>query len=61
MFEPDPDRALELYVRAEISYYKAIDAGLTYYSRCLDQAIEGQAQARKAVQEKHRRIRAGEE
>lgn len=61
VFEPDPDRALELYVRAEISYYKAIDAGLTYYSRCLDQAIEGQAQARKAVQEKHRRIRTGEE
>ncbi len=59
--DPDPDRALELYVKAEVSYYDAIDSGLTYYSRCLDQAIEGQAKAREAIREKHRRIRAGEE
>ena len=59
--EPDPERALELYVEAELSYYDAIDAGLTYYSKCLQQAIEGQEKARKAVRERHRRIRGGEE
>lgn len=58
---PDPERALELYVEAELSCYDAIDAGLTNYSKCLQQAVEGQAWAREAVREKHRRIRAGEE
>lgn len=59
--DPDPERALELYVRAELGYYAAIDAGLDYYGGCLGQAIEGQSRAREAVAERHRRIRAGGE
>lgn len=58
--EPDPDAALRLYNEAEVGYYAIIDAGLTYYSKQLEQCIEGQARARQAVQEKHSRIRAGE-
>ena len=59
--EPDPEAALSLYTQAELGYYTLIDDGLTYYGRQLEQAIEGQRAARIAVQEHHRRIRAGEE
>lgn len=58
--DPDPERALALYTEAELYYYAVIDAGLSYYSRQLDQAIEGQSAAREAVRERHRRIREGE-
>ena len=61
MLEPDPDEALRLYNEAEIGYYELIDSGLTYYQRQLEQAIAGQAEARQAAQEKHRRIRNGEQ
>lgn len=57
---PDPERALGLYVQAEVGYYHLIDAGLTYYQRQLDQSIEGQRLAREAVQKCHLDIRAGE-
>lgn len=50
--EADPERALEFYVEAELSYYKAIDAGLIYYWRCLEQAIEGQSRAREMIARK---------
>lgn len=59
--EPNPEAALSLYTEAELGYYTLIDDGLTYYSRQLEQAIEGQQAARIAVREHHRRIRAGEE
>lgn len=59
--EADPEAALSLYTQAELGYYTLIDDGLTYYGRQLEQAIEGQQAARIAVQEHHRRIRAGEE
>ncbi len=48
--KPDPRRALRLYCEAELGYYRMIDIGLTYYARQLDQAIEGQAAARAAIQ-----------
>ena len=57
---PDPERALGLYVQAEVGYYHLIDAGLTYYQRQLDQSIEGQRLAREALQKRHLDIRAGE-
>lgn len=57
--EPDPQRALRLYVEAELSYYDAIDSGLVYYRGCLRQAVEGQAKAREAVLRLHEEIRAG--
>ncbi len=59
--EADPDAALRLYNEAELCYYELIDSGLSYYQRQLDQCIEAQARAREAVQERHRRIRSGEE
>lgn len=57
--DPNPDAALKLYTEAELGYYTLIDEGLTYYERQLQQAIEGQAAARRATQEHHRRIRVG--
>ena len=57
---PDPERALGLYVQAEVGYYHLIDAGLTYYQRQLDQSIEGQRLAREALQKRHLDIHAGE-
>ena len=57
--EPDPERALRLYVEAEIGYQSAIDSGLTYYARALRQAIEGQQAAHAAIEEMHRKIREG--
>ena len=57
---PDPERALSLYVQAEVGYYHLIDAGLRYYQRQLDQSIEGQQLAREALQKRHMDIRAGE-
>ena len=57
---PDPERALSLYVQAEVGYYHLIDAGLGYYQRQLDQSIEGQRLAREALQRRHMDIRAGE-
>ena len=59
--QPGPDRALRLYNEAEIGYYELIDSVLEYYQRQLEQAIAGQAKAREAAQEKHRRIRADED
>ncbi len=59
MLEKDPQRALRLYVEAELSYYDAIDAGLDYYRGCLNQAIEGQQKAREAVRQLHEEIRTG--
>lgn len=56
----DPERALGLYVQAEVGYYHLIDAGFTYYHRQLDQSIEGQRLAREALQKRHLDIRAGE-
>lgn len=47
--EADPYQALNLYTRAELGYYRQIDAGLTYYQGCLDRAIEGQSRARLAI------------
>lgn len=59
--EANPDRALALYAEAELSYYKLIDHGLTYYQAQLEQCIEGQMRARELVQQRHAKIRAGEE
>ena len=44
-------------MEAELGYYECIDQGLTYYQGCLEQAIEGQAKAREAVQALHRERR----
>lgn len=60
VMRPDPERALSLYVQAEVGYYHLIDAGLRYYQRQLDQSIEGQRLAREALQKHHMDIRAGE-
>ena len=56
----EAERALGLYVQAEVGYYHLIDAGLTYYQRQLDQSIEGQRLAREALQKRDLDIRAGE-
>lgn len=58
--EADPDAALRFYNEAELGYYQLIDEGLDYYTPQLNQCIEGQALARKAVQEKHQAIRQGQ-
>ena len=58
--DADPDSALALYNEAELGYYVLMDNGLMYYRRQLEQAIEGQAKAREAAAERHRRIQAGE-
>lgn len=59
--EENPERALRLYVEAEIGYRKSIEIGLDYYTGCLEQAIEGQARAREALAEKLRPRRWDEE
>lgn len=48
--EPDPKRALKLYVEAEIAYYGEIDSGLIYYEKNLRQAIESQKIAREMIE-----------
>ena len=58
--EKDPQRALKLYTEAELSYYDAIDEGLSYYRGCLRKAIEGQQKAREEVVQLHEKIRRGE-
>ena len=58
--DADPERALALYVQAEMGYYHLIDAGLGYYQRQLDRAIEGQHLSREALRKRHMDIRAGE-
>jgi TPR repeat protein len=45
-----PLRALQLYQEAEIGLRISIDNGLTYYSKRLQQAIEGQESARKQLE-----------
>lgn len=55
----DPDRALKLYNEAELGYYVLIDAGATYYQTQLKECIAGQKKARKLVQKKHAKLRAG--
>ena len=47
--DPDPRAALMLYSEAEISYYDQLDLGFSQYRQALDQAIAGQAKARKAI------------
>ena len=47
--DPDPRAALVLYSEAEISYYDQLDLGFSQYRQALDQAIAGQAKARKAI------------
>lgn len=49
--ERDPERALVLYAEAEVGYRRAIQEGLSYYQKCLEEAIEGLQNAREAVAE----------
>ncbi len=49
--EPDPLRALMLFQQAEVGLRLDIADGQTYYRRRLQQAIDGQRQARELVEE----------
>ena len=52
--ERDPERALVLYAEAEVGYRRAIQEGLGYYQKCLEEAVDGQQSAREAVIELRR-------